>query len=287
MKPAPFEYVAATDASEAVRLLAEHGDEALILAGGQSLVPMMNMRLARPSVLVDINNCDDLTFMKVNGGFAIGAGTRQKDVLKSAESRAAVPLLIKALGFVGHQQTRNRGTIGGSIAHGDPSAEIPLVAVTLDAAITLRSSDGERQMAASEFYTGPMSTERKADECLTAVQFPLAPSAGSSFHEVSERHGDFAVVSAAVQIELDGDGKCISAAVGIGGAHPHPVKASKSEGILMGGVPCATAIAKAAEVVTAGIEAMDDVHATAQYRLRVARVLAARAISDAVAEARS
>ena len=236
---------------------------------------------------MDINDCDDLKFMAVNGGFAIGAGTRQKDILKSTETRAAVPLLIKALAFVGHQQTRNRGTIGGSIAHGDPSAEMPLVAVTLDAAITLRSSDGERQMAASEFYTGPMSTERKANECLTAVHFPLAPNAGSGFHEVSERHGDFAVVSAAAQIELDGDGKCTSAAVGIGGAHPHPVKASKAESILMGEVPCAASIAKTAEVVTDGIEAMDDVHATAQYRLRVARVLAARAISDAVAEAKS
>ena len=160
MKPARFEYVAASSAADAVRLLGEHGDEALILAGGQSLVPMMNMRLARPTVLIDINDCGDLKFMAAAGdGFGIGAGTRQKDILKSAATRAAVPLLLKALAFVGHVQTRNRGTLGGSIAHGDPSAEIPLVAVTLDAGIRLRNSGAEREIAASRFYSGPMSTE--------------------------------------------------------------------------------------------------------------------------------
>lgn len=288
MKPAPFDYVAATSADDAVRLLAEHGDEALILAGGQSLVPMMNMRLARPSVLIDINDCGEMKFMAADGaGFAIGAGTRQKDILKSLETRAAVPLLLKALAFVGHVQTRNRGTLGGSIAHGDPSAEMPLVAVTLDAAISLRTSNGERTIAASEFYSGPMSTERAADECLMAVRFPLTPGAGSGFHEVSERHGDFAIVSAAAEISLDGDGKCASAAIGIGGAHPHPLKALKAEAILVGEVPSEELIEEAAGAATDSIEAMDDVHATAAYRMRVARVLAARAITDAIAEAKS
>ncbi len=287
MKPAPFDYVAATSADDAVRLLAEHGDEALILAGGQSLVPMMNMRLARPTVLIDINDCDEMKFMTANeGGFAIGAGTRQKDILKSAETRAAVPLLLKALAFVGHVQTRNRGTLGGSIAHGDPSAEMPLVAVTLDSAIRLRSPGGERSAAASEFYSGPMSTERAADECLMAVSFPLNPGAGNGFHEVSERHGDFAIVSAAAEINLDGDGKCASAAIGIGGAHPHPLKARKAEAVLVGEVPTDALIEAAAAAATDGIEAVDDVHATAAYRMRVARVLAARAISDAIAEAK-
>ena len=286
MKPAPFEYFAAASADDAVRLLAEHGDEALILAGGQSLVPMMNMRLARPTVLIDINDCDEMKFMVAgDAGFAIGAGTRQKDILKSAETHAAVPLLLKALAFVGHVQTRNRGTLGGSIAHGDPSAEMPLVAVTLDGLIRLRSSGGERSVAASEFYSGPMSTERAADECLMAVSFPLSPGAGTGFHEVSERHGDFAIVSAAAEINLDAGGKCASAAIGIGGAHPHPVKALKAEAILVGEAPSDALIEAAAEAATDGIEAMDDVHATGAYRMRVARVLAARAISDALAEA--
>ena len=286
MKPAPFEYFAAASADDAVRLLAEHGDEALILAGGQSLVPMMNMRLARPSVLIDINDCDEMKFMAADGdGFAIGAGTRQKDILKSAETCTAVPLLLKALAFVGHVQTRNRGTLGGSIAHGDPSAEMPLVAVTLDAAISLRTSNGERTIAASEFYSGPMSTERAPDECLMAVSFPLSTGAGTGFHEVSERHGDFAIVSAAAEINLDAGGKCASAAIGIGGAHPHPVKALKAEAILVGEAPSDALIEAAAEAATDGIEAMDDVHATGAYRMRVARVLAARAISDALAEA--
>jgi CO/xanthine dehydrogenase FAD-binding subunit len=288
MKPAPFDYVAAASADDAVRLLAEHGDEALILAGGQSLVPMMNMRLARPTVLIDINDCDEMKFMRFEGsdGFAIGAGTRQKDILNSAEAKAAVPLLLKALAFVGHQQTRNRGTLGGSIAHGDPSAEMPLAAVTLDAAVTLRSSRAERQIAASEFYSGPMSTERRADECLMAVSFPHTPGAGTGFHEVSERHGDFAIVSAAAEISLDG-GKCTAAAIGIGGAHPYPVKARKAEAILIGEVPTDALVEAAAEAATDGIEAMDDVHATAAYRMRVARVLAARAIADAIAGAKS
>jgi carbon-monoxide dehydrogenase medium subunit len=288
MKPAPFDYVAAASADDAVRHLAEHGDEALILAGGQSLVPMMNMRLARPTVLIDINDCAELKFMGLESGdgFAIGAGTRQKDILKSAETKAAVPLLLKALAFVGHVQTRNRGTLGGSIAHGDPSAEMPLVAVTLDAAIRLRSSTSERTVAAVEFYSGPMSTERAPDECLLAVNFPHTPGAGTGFHEVSERHGDFAIVSAAAEISLR-DGKCASAAIGIGGAHPYPIKAAKAEAILIGEVPTDALIEAAAEAATEGIEAMDDVHATAAYRMRVARVLAARAISDAIAEAQS
>jgi CO/xanthine dehydrogenase FAD-binding subunit len=288
MKPARFEYVAASSAADAVRLLGEHGDEALILAGGQSLVPMMNMRLARPTVLIDINDCDDLKFMAAAGiSFGIGAGTRQKDILKSAATLAAVPLLLKALAFVGHVQTRNRGTLGGSIAHGDPSAEMPLVAVTLDAGISLRNSGAEREIAASQFYSGPMSTEREPDECLMAVNFPVWNGAtGSGFHEVSERHGDFAIVAAAAQIGLDEDGACVAAAIGIGGAHPFPRKAAKAEAVLIGQVPTEDIIAEAAEAAADGIEAMDDVHASSGYRLRVARVLAARAISDAVAEAR-
>ena len=290
MKPARLEYVAASSAADAVRLLGEHGDEALILAGGQSLVPMMNMRLARPTVLIDINDCGDLKFMATAGdgdGFGIGAGTRQKDILKSAATRAAVPLLLKALAFVGHVQTRNRGTLGGSIAHGDPSAEIPLVAVTLDAGIRLRNSGAEREIAASRFYSGPMSTEREPDECLMAVKFPVWPGAtGTGFHEVSERHGDFAIVAAAAQIGLDEDGTCVAAAIGIGGGHPFPRKAAKAEAVLIGQVPTEDIIAEAAEAAADGIEAMDDVHVTGAYRMRVARVLAARAISDAVAEAR-
>ena len=291
MKPAPFEYVRAASAGDAIALLGEHGDEALILAGGQSLVPMMNMRLARPAVLIDINDCAELQFQAATGeggGYRIGAGTRQNDILKSAETKAALPLLAKALGFVGHVQTRNRGTLGGSIAHGDPAAEMPLVAVTLDAGITLRNNGGGRTLAASQFYTGPMSTERQADECLMEVNFPVWPGrCGSGFHEVSERHGDFAIVAAAVQIQIDDDGVCSQAAIGIGGAHPHPVKATKAEAILLGQVPTDAIVAAAAEAANHGIEAMDDVHASAAYRLRVAGVLAARAISDAVDAAKS
>jgi carbon-monoxide dehydrogenase medium subunit len=288
MKPAPFEYVAAADAGEAIHLLGEHGDEALILAGGQSLVPMMNMRLARPAVLIDINGCADMAFINGgDGGCRIGAATRQKHVMKSAEVADKVPLLAKALPFVGHLQTRNRGTIGGSIAHGDPSAEIPLVAVTLDAEITLRTVAGERCVAASKFYDGPMSTARQADECLTEVQFPVWPgNSGAAFHEVSERHGDFAIVSAAAQVQLDADGTCIRAALGIGGAHPHPIKAETAEAVLTGSDLNGDVIAEAANIAAGGIEAMSDVHASAAYRGRVARVLAERAITDALAEAR-
>ncbi|NQV54747.1 MAG: FAD binding domain-containing protein [Rhodospirillales bacterium] len=287
MKAAAFDYLVALDADDAVRLLGEHGDDALLLAGGQSLVPMMAMRLARPSVLIDINGCADLTGIGAAAeGLRIRAGSRQKDVLKSAEVGQAVPLLAKALPFVGHIQTRNRGTVGGSLAHGDPSAEMPLVAVTLNAEITLRSAAGQRKIAASEFYTGPMSSIREANECLTEVVFPIwSGPMGCGFHEVSERHGDFAIVSVAAQMQLNGDGICTQAAIGIGGAHSHPIKAANAEAALIGKPISEDVIAEAASLSADGIEAMDDVHASAAYRLRVVRVLAARAISDAAAEA--
>ncbi len=282
MKPAPFDYVAATSADDAVRLLAEHGDEALILAGGQSLVPMMNMRLARPTVLIDINDCDEMKFMTANeGGFAIGAGTRQKDILKSAETRAAVPLLLKALAFVGHVQTRNRGTLGGSIAHGDPSAEMPLVAVTLDGSLTAQSTRGRRVIKATDFLDGIMTTTLEEDELLVEARLPL-PAADTRFGfvEFSRRQGDFALAMALVSFRLT-DGVISDARLGIGGAEDCPRRIPQAEAALEGQPPGNDAFTAAAAAVAEALDPMEDYGTSAQYRRELAQALARRALESA------
>lgn len=289
MKAAPFEYTVAHGLDEAVALLAEGGEDAMIIAGGQTLVPMMAMRLARPTRLVDINKVPELAGMVLDSGqLRIKAGTRQATALAAAELKENVPLLVKALGFVGHVQTRNRGTVGGSLAHGDPAAEISLVAVALDARLTLRSTGATRQLGADEFLEGPMITARRADECLTEIAFPVwreEGSLGSGFQEVSQRHGDFAIVAAAVQLLIGADGVCRRAAIAVGGAHPYPLRMAAAEQRLVGQAIDQAATDQAAGEVEAHLQPDGDTHASADYRRRVARRLVARAIGQAAAEA--
>ena len=277
MKAAAFEYIRAQSVEEACASL---GDDAMIIAGGQTLVPLMAMRLARPSLLVDINDIAALKGISAaNGAIEIKACTRQSDALASDFIKSRVPLLAKALPFVGHGQTRNRGTVGGSIALGDPSAEIPLVAVALDAKISLRTVKGARVFDATRFFRSAMQTAREADECLESVNFPVWEGrVGTGFQEVAERQGDFAVVSACAQVARDATGKVTRAAVAVGGANPTPVRLDGIEALLDGRHE-----ADIAALVDRAIDPSDDGHATAAYRRRVAPKLVARAIAEAMA----
>lgn len=281
MKPASFDYVKPSSLAEACELLAADED-ARVIAGGQTLVPMLAMRLARPARLVDILRLKELSGIREdNGSIVIGATTRQALALNDPLIRKSVPLLALALPWVGHPPTRNRGTVGGSIANADPSAEIPLVAVTLGAEIEAASLDGTMSTPADDFFIGPMLTTIAMGECLSAVRFPVwtHKRIGVGFHEISARRSDFAFVSAAAQIALDEEGRCIEVALGVGGVGDRPVKLDISSllGTRLEAKPLADAIAAA----VSDLEATSDLHATASYRSRVAATLCARALEDA------
>ena len=289
MKSAPFDYAVAHSIVEAAASLAEVGDDAMIIAGGQTLVPMMAMRLARPSLLIDVNGIEELTGIEeCPDGLCIKACTRQAEALASPIIAASQPLLAKALPNIGHAQTRNRGTVGGSIALGDPAAEIPLVATALDARITLQTKDGRREIAVNGFYEGPMMTSREPDECLTEIVFPNWPDdgrIGTAFQEVNQRHGDFAIVAAAAQVLVDSDGVCRRAALALGGASGFPIRITAAEAALEGSTIDDAAIAAAADCVGAAVDPQSDLHASADYRRRVAKVLVERVIREAFGDA--
>jgi CO/xanthine dehydrogenase FAD-binding subunit len=268
-------------------LLAKDGN-ARVLAGGQTLIPMLAMRLARPSCLVDIARIPELSGIRDEGSFvAIGAATRQVVAERDPLVARKVPLLAKVLPWVGHAPTRNRGTIGGSIANGDPAAEIPLVAVTLNATLVVQTAAETSELTAAEFYLGPMITALPEGGILTIVQFPVWAEGriGSGFHEVSARKSDFALVAAAAQVALDADGRCTALAVGLGGAGDTPVRLDSVAEALIGSRLEEEAIREAVENATADFETADDLHASGVYRRRVAATLARRAIVDARDEA--
>jgi CO/xanthine dehydrogenase FAD-binding subunit len=290
LKAAPFEYARAASLAEACALLETHGESAKLVAGGQSLVPMMAMRLVRPAFLVDINGIDALKFVKLERDFArTGACTRQAVIERDDALAASVPLLRQALAWVGHVQTRNRGTIGGSLAHADPSAELPLAAQVLGAKVLLRSSKGARTLEAEKFLTGPMSTSARADECLEEIHWPVwsEKRTGSAFTEIAIRHGDFAMVAAAAQVVLDGDGRCIRAAFGVGGAGGTPLAFPKLAARLVGTKLEDEPIEDAASDAAKHCDPGSDLHATKEYRRHLARVLAARALREARDRARA
>ncbi|WP_458756843.1 FAD binding domain-containing protein [Afipia sp. TerB] len=281
MKPAPFEYVRPQSLAAVCELLASDED-ARVIAGGQTLVPMLAMRLARPARLVDIARLPELSGIREdNGAIVIGATTRQAIAERDPLVRGSLPLLSAALPWVGHPPTRNRGTVGGSIANADPSAEIPLVAVTLGAEIEITSTDGAMAMPADDFFIGPMLTTIGQGECVSAVRFPVwrHKNIGVGFHEISARRSDFAFVSAAAQVALDDDGKCIEIALGVGGAGERPLRIDVAS--LVGSKLETSRVTEAIEAATADLETLDDLHASAAYRRRVAATLCARALSDA------
>jgi CO/xanthine dehydrogenase FAD-binding subunit len=283
LKSAPFEYARAGSLAEACELLARHEDAKLI-AGGQSLVPMMAMRLVRPAFLVDINEIGALKFVKVDGDAArTGACTRQCVIERDDALAAKVPLLRQALAWVGHVQTRNRGTVGGSLAHADPSAELPLAAQVLGATVTLRSAKGSRTLEAEKFFAGPMTTSTRPDECLEEIRWPVwsEKRVGSAFTEIAIRHGDFAMVAAAAQVALDAQGRCTRAAFGLGGVDGTPLAFPKIAARLVGTRLEDKAIEDAAADAAKECAPGSDLHATRDYRRHLARVLAARALHEA------
>jgi len=285
MKPAPFDYVRPASLQETCEILAADED-ARIIAGGQTLVPMLAMRLARPSRLVDIARLDELRGIRAEpGGLTIGAATRQAEVERSDVARHALPLLAKALPWVGHPPTRSRGTVGGSISHADPSAEIPLVAVTLGAEIEIANATGNGAMSADEFIIGPMLTAVMPGDCVRAVRFPVWSHArvGTGFHEVSARQSDFAFVAAAAQVALDEEGRCVEAALGLGGVGDRAIRIDVSS--LVGTEPSMAAVADIVRAALADLDIGSDLHVSESYRRRVAVTLGMRALEDAIAEA--
>jgi carbon-monoxide dehydrogenase medium subunit len=272
MKPAAFEYVAPTSVDEAIAALAEHGDEAKVLAGGQSLIPLLSLRLARPTALVDLNGVDELQHVSVNGSVQIGAMTRHRHVERSAEIAAAVPLLAAVVPYIGHAAIRTRGTIGGSLAHADPAAELPAVAVALDATFTARSRSGTRTIDASDFFDGYFTTTLAPDEVLTAVTFPAAvPGTKVSVQEMARRHGDFAMVAVVAQRAPDGDTRLALVNVA-----DKPYRATEAEAAARAGADAD----EIADLATRDLEPASDLHATSEYRTHVARVLVRRALTE-------
>lgn len=280
----------AVSVEETCGLLARHGDAAKLLAGGQSLVPMMAMRLLRPAWLIDINEIGSLKFIAFERDFVrIGACTRQVVVERDAVLAARVPLLHQGLAWVGHVQTRNRGTIGGSLAHADPAAELPLVAQALGARVVLRSANGPRTLEAVDFFAAQMATAARADECLEEIHWPVWPErrTGSAFAEISVRHGDFAMAAATAQMALDDDGRCARAVLGLGGVGQTPLAFPKLTARLVGTRLEDNAIEDVAHAAAAESEPSNDLHASAEYRRHLARVLAARVLRAAREKANS
>lgn len=286
MKPAPFEYHAPRDVEEAIALVAAHGADARPLAGGQSLVPMMNFRLARPAVLVDLNGVAGLAGVAADGdGWRIGAMTRQRDIETDARLRDAVPLLPEATRHIAHLPIRARGTIGGSLAHADPAAEYPAVAVALDCTIAVRGPGGARAVPASEFFSGALSTALADDEILDHVFVPPLPAAtGTAFAEIARRRGDFALAGVAAKVTLDGDG-VRDVRLSACGVAPAPVRLEAAEAALRAGGAGPAAVDEAAAAASRECAPGSDIHATGAHRRRLLGAMVREALGTALARA--
>ena len=288
MKPAPFLYYAPRSVDEALDLLTEHGDDAKVLAGGQSLVPTMNFRLAQPTVLVDLNRVEGLSELALttDGGIRIGAMVRQRRVEKSDVVARGAPLVHATMPFIAHPQIRNRGTFGGSLAHADPAAELPAVCLALEARFRIRSQSGERLLEAGEFFTGLFSTALGPDELLVEVELPPPVArSGWSFQEVCRRHGDYALVGVAVTITLTADGRCEAARIVLLSVGEGPVVAGSGAEVLVGEELGEDVCAAAAEAVGGDIDPPGDIHASADFRRHLAAVLTRRSLVEAAARA--
>jgi aerobic carbon-monoxide dehydrogenase medium subunit len=284
MKPTRFHYHAPTTPAEAVGLLAEHGDEAKVLAGGQSLVPMLSLRLASFGHLVDLNRISGLSAIgRSNGHLRIGAMTRQAVAEHSADVASHAPLVARALPHIGHFQIRNRGTVGGSIAHADPASELPAVALALDATMEATGPSGTRRIAAADFFVSTWETSLADGEVLSAVEFPVWDGrCGWAVEEISRRHGDFALVGTTVGVQVT-NGAVSRAAIALFGVAGTPVRARAAEAALLAGADAA----EAGRVAANELHPSDDIHASGSYRKQVAAVVVRRAILKAMQEAQS
>jgi carbon-monoxide dehydrogenase medium subunit len=289
VKPAPFLYFAPRSVEEALALLAEHGDDAKVLAGGQSLVPTMNFRLAQPTVLVDLNRVEGISEIGTagDGGVCIGAMVRQRHVETSSLVARDAPLVHSTMPFIAHPQIRNRGTFGGSLAHADPAAELPAVCLALGARFRVRSQGGgERSLEAEEFFTGLFSTDLGPDELLVEVHLP-PPSvrSGWSFQEVSRRHGDYALVGVAVTVTLSAAGRCEAAKIVLLSVGEGPVEARSATELLVGEELGKGAFEAAAAAVASEIDPPSDIHASSDFRRHLAAVLTRRTLAEAAGRA--
>ena len=286
MKPPKFDYHAPASVDEALALLARYGGDAKILAGGQSLVPLLNFRLSRPAALIDLNRIPALAYIRAeNGDVRFGAMTRQRTIEFSPLVFERVPLLTEATRWVGHLPIRSRGTIGGSIAHADPSAEYPAVLRALDGSVVARGPEGERTVAAAELFQSYLTTSLAAEEILVEVRLPAMPAgAGYAFEELARRHGDFALVGIAAVVARDGE-RCTMARLATSGTGPVPIRLREAEQILerdgLGDAAIEAAGRRASELV----EPDADIHASADYRRHLTGVLTTRAIRRALAKA--
>jgi CO/xanthine dehydrogenase FAD-binding subunit len=286
MKPPPFEYFAAESLEEALEVLAVHGDEAKALAGGQSLIPLLNFRLARPTVIVDLNRIHEIGRLTPlpGGGIGVGAMARQRDAERSPLISGRAPLVTEAMPYIAHPQIRNRGTIGGSIAHADPAAELPAVALALDAKFCLQSRERkDRWVDAADFFVGPLTTVLTPDELLTEVELPpLPPGAGWSFVEIARRHGDYALLGVAAVVALNSAGECSHIRLTFVNAGGTPMRGRSAEALLLGQRPDEEAFRAAGEsAATTDIDPVGDAHATPAYRRQLTRVLTVRALEQA------
>ncbi|NIM93470.1 MAG: xanthine dehydrogenase family protein subunit M [Anaerolineales bacterium] len=285
MKPPPFEYVAPNSLEEALQILTEHGDGAKVLAGGQSLVPAMNFRMVQPTLLVDLNGIEELNYIRheQNGELKIGAMTRQRQLELDETVKWWTPLLHETMPYIAHPQIRNRGTLGGTLVHADPAAELPVIAVAADARILLKSLDGERWVAAQDFFHGMFMTELRPEEILIEVAIPsMQPHTGWSFQEISRRAGDYAMMGVAALVSLDDEGKCTTARLVYLNAGDGPMDAEEAAGLLEGRLRSDGSIEEAAELAAdKEIDPSGSVHATVSYQRHLARVLTRRALRTA------
>jgi carbon-monoxide dehydrogenase medium subunit len=282
VKPPLFDYDLAGSVDEAVALLAEHGDEAKVLAGGQSLMPLLSLRLAHPERVIDVNRLTDLATIENGTGLRIGALVRHRVAERSEVVAAANPLLARTIRFIGHAAIRNRGTIGGSVAHADPSAELPTLLVALDGEVEAQSARGTRTIRAAELFEGFLTTTLQPDELLTSVRFPsLAPGAGWAFQEFSRRSGDFAIVGVACTLELNGQGRVAQARLAFSGVATTPTRATATEAALVGAEPSAAVWTEMAQHAAAALDPPADLHGSSAYRRRLAATLVERALQEA------
>jgi len=284
-----FEYQSPDTIDEVLALLAEHGDEAKVMAGGQSLVPLLAMRLARPAQIVDINRVGGLSAIdERNGELAFGALVRERAAERSAVVQDRLPLLAEALPYIGHAAIRTRGTVGGTVAHADASAEIPCVLAALDGSIVARSTRGDHTIAAADFFQGHFTTALDDDECVVEVRLPAAnPSAGYAFQEVARRHGDFALVGVAAMLALGDDGRVADSRIALMGVADVPHRARAAESELIGASPTADAFAAVAQTATADLTPGSDIHGSAAYRRHLAAVMVRRTLATAAERAQA
>lgn len=288
MKPPLFEYHAPSTIEEALTLLRVLGPDAKPLAGGQSLVPMMNFRVAQPSHLVDLNFLDELSYIRVtDSNLHIGAMTRHSDIEHSSIIKRDWPLLAGVMKHVAHVQIRSRGTIGGSLSHADPAAELPAIVGALNGELVLRDRDGVRKLPADEFFVGALTTAARSDELLVEIRIPPLPAGTSwAFDELSRRRGDFAIVGAAAVVKCDPARKIDFVRIAMTGVGEKFVRCRRAEEALLGKEPVAEIVAEAARVCVFNLDPSSDLHASGEFRREVAQVMAERVLSDAVSQQR-